>query len=130
MSDVHGRERLVAPFPNLVTAEAELERTEGHVVEHRGAEELDVRVLKHQADLAMEPEAILAGGHSRHVPAECLHRASAGSDNAVEELEQGGLAAAIGPQERDTLPRPDTEGHTVEGHLTSGVGVGHVLEIE
>ena len=55
---------------NLLLRQAELERPEGHVVEDRGAEELDVRVLEDEADLAVEPEAVLAGGDRGHVAAE------------------------------------------------------------
>ena len=104
----------------------ELERPEGHVVEDRGAEELDVGVLEDEPHLAVEAKAVLAGGHCRHVPAEGANAAARWADHAVEQLQQGGLAAAVGAEQRHPLARPDLEVDAVEGDLTAGVRVADV----
>ena len=63
-------ERVVARGLDLGLAQTELERAEGDVVEDRGAEQLDVRVLEDEADLAMEAEGILAGGDRGDITAQ------------------------------------------------------------
>ena len=56
--------------------EPELQRAEGDVVEHGRAEQLDVRVLKDQPDLAVEAERVLPVGHGRDVAPQRAQRAA------------------------------------------------------
>ena len=98
----------------------ELERPEGDVVEDGGAEELDVGVLEDEADLAVEPEGVDAGGDGGDVRPERPHRAAGRRDDPVEQLEQRRLAAAVRAEQRHLLAGRDVEVDAVEGDLLSG----------
>jgi len=49
---------------------------------------------------------------------------------AADEVEQGGLAAARGTDQREELPRPDLKTYAVKGQhaILTGIPLGHSLE--
>ena len=93
------------------SGEAQLQRAEGELVAHVGAEELHVGVLEDEADAGAEVAAerrVLERllGERR---AEGDDLAGAGEDEAVEHLEQRRLARAVGADDGDVLAGRDGE---------------------
>ena len=128
--DPHRRQRLRAAAGHLLGRQAELERPEGDVVEHGRAEELDIGVLEDQADLAVEAKGILASGNRGDVPAERAHRAGGRADDAVEQLQQGRFAAAVGAEQHDLLALADVQVDAVERDVAAAVHVAHAAQGE
>jgi hypothetical protein len=95
---------------DLRVVQAEVARPEGHVFLDRRREELIGRVLQHHADLAAD----LARLHCRDVPLPKPYGALPGLEQPDQDLEQRGLARAIGGQQRDKLPAVETEFDPVE----------------
>ena len=128
VGDLHLRQRLVAGL-DLVRGQAELERPERHVIQDGGAEELDVGILEDEADLAMEPERVLAGRDRGDVPAQRAHPRRR-ADDPVEELEERGLAAAVRPEQADLLAAVDVQVDPVEGDMLVRVDVADAAQVE
>src|SRR5206468_11480212 len=76
-----------------------------HVVERREPAE-DFRVLKCSRDT--EPRHRVRGASQEVVPVE-EHLARQRTIKPGHDIENGGLAGAVGPDEREDLPRPDGE---------------------
>ena len=57
-------------------------------------------------------------------------RAATGGEDAVEVEHQGGLAGAVGTEQRDPLAAVDVEVDAEERLVAVGVGEGEVLDVE
>ena len=128
--DLHLANRLVAVGAHLLLRQAELERAEGDIVEDRGAEELDVRILEDEADLAVEAERVSSGRDGGDLPVEGTHRAARRRDDPVEQLEQSRLAGAVRPEQDDLLAPHDPQVDAVERRPFRGVLVADAAELE
>ena len=89
----------------------EVERPEGHVVGHRGAEELVVGVLKEQADPCPHVEEVLFPDAGR---AKGQYLAGRWPEQTDAEVEERGLAAAGGADEADLVAVREVEGQGLE----------------
>ncbi len=128
--DLHEAQRLVAARRHLGLGKPQLERPECHVVHHGCAEELDVGVLEHEADLPVEPEGVEPVDDGRDVQAERPQPPAGRRDDPVEELEQGRLSRPVRTEEHDLLPRPDHEVDSIERDLAVVVQVAHAGQFE
>lgn len=100
--DVQRGQRLPDPGPDLRVGQAEVQRTEGHVLADRGREELVVRVLHHQLHRGPQPGQPLAVvGH--RLPAE-RQRPRTRPQSAAEQPHQRGLATAVAAEQRQRPP--------------------------
>ena len=87
----------------LLAGHVELGRSEGHILVDRRAEDLIVRILKQQADLAADvvkrvPRDGLAGDENARLVGKVL------GEDPVQVQEERGLPRAVGPHDADTLP--------------------------
>ena len=96
---------------DLVLGQAELQRPEGQLVEDAGTEQLHVGVLEDEADaraeVAAERRVLERLLRERRAEGEDLSLRR--EDEAVEHLEQRGLAGAVGADDGDVLPGLDRE---------------------
>ena len=92
--------------PSLIRAAPQVEGTEGEVFEHRGTEQLVVRVLEQEAD---------PGAHLEEVrlrpsrPAECQDLTPIRDPQSHQEMQQGGLAGPVGSDQGHPLPAPQAQ---------------------
>ncbi len=69
-------------------------------------------------------------GDGGYIPAQRPHRPVRGPHDAVEKLEQGRLAAAVGAEQDDPLARPYPQVDAVEGDLPARVDVANLAQLE
>ena len=117
-----------APYPLLqrFPAQAEVGRAEGDVLPDPGHEQLVVRVLEDDPDAAADLGEIRPGDRQ----AGDGDRAGAGGQDAVEVEDQGGLARAVGAEQRHPFPGVDVQVDTEQGLVSVRVGVGEAADIE
>ena len=121
--DFHRGKGLGASAAHIVGSQAELQRAEGHVVEHRGREELDIGVLENEPDFTVEAERVLTAGDGSDVSSQGANGPLTGRHDSVEKLEERRLATPIGTEQGDPLAAPDIEVDAVECHLAARVEV-------
>ena len=117
---------------DLVSGEAQLQRAEGELVAHVGAEELDVRVLEDEADAGPEVTAerrVLERVFGER-GAEGEDLAGAGEDQAVEHLQQRRLAGPVRADDGDVLAGLDLQVDPGQGGSAGAVLVAHAAEDE
>ena len=102
--------------------------TEGDVLQDGGTEELIVGILEEQAHLLPDRHEIL-------LFADCLSEdddfARLGAEQAHDQVQQGGLAAAVGTDEAEVFARQELKIKVLENRTgSSGVGKGDVLQFD
>ena len=78
----------------------------------------------------MEAEAVFALRHGGDIAAQGADAAARRTHDAVEQLEERRLAAAVGPQQGHSLAGPDRQVDIIKGDLPPGVCVRHVSKNE
>ena len=130
MRDFHLGKRLVAALLYLFLAQPKLQRAESHVIKDRRAEKLDIRVLKNKPYLAVEAKRVLPVGDRLDVLPERPHSALARPVDAVKQLEQRRLAAAVRAEQHNLLSPRDIEVNAVKGYLPPAVQVPDTAQME
>ena len=102
--DLHLAQRLVAPSRHLVGGKPQLKRPERHVVHHGGAEELDIGILEHEADLAVEAEGVEPVDDGGHVQAERPHPSAVGAMIPSRSLSRVDLPTPFAPRRTTCSP--------------------------
>jgi hypothetical protein len=114
----------------LGTLEAEVGGPERHVLADGAEEELVVGILEDDADAAAHLLEVLL---VHRQPAD-HDRAPAGpwsdTEDAVEVQHQGGLAGAVGTEERDPLTAVDVQVDAEQGLVAVGVGEGEPAHVQ
>ena len=123
----HRRQRLRRPAAHLVGRQAEVQRAEGHVVEHRGVEELVVAVLEDDADAGRQPATL---GRVARIEAADLKRPRLRRDHAGQAQEQTRFARAIGADQADALAGRDLERNAVQSRRSLRVAVGQFAHLD
>ena len=118
------RQRGGHPRLHLALGQAEVARAEGDVLADGGHEQLVVGVLEDDAD---PPPDLLQVPLGDRQPGD-LHAAAPAAQDAVEVQHQGGLAGAVGPEQRDPLAALDAQVDAVERLVSVGVGEREVLD--
>ena len=123
-------ERSLDAVENTRPVPAELQGAEGQLVEHRGAEQLDIRVLEHEADALAEAmiDRIFREGLLGQRLAAGRHAAGGGEAQRIEQAHQRGLAGAIGAENGDALARCGREADGLERRKIGVVGETHLVE--
>ena len=98
----HKAQRLPHPLFHFPGGQPHIGGAEGHIRRHRLAKELVLRVLEHQPHLEAEPPQVLFIGPQ--VLAVNVDLALGGSQQAIEVLDEGGLAGAGMPDDPSKLP--------------------------
>ena len=115
------------PLPRLVHGQAQIQRPEGHVIKHRGIEELVFGVLQDQTHFTAQGSKFL-------FPAQRLpvkkHPPLLRSHQSGDDMKEGGLAAAVGAVESGLLTGDKGEAHVVQDSPARGVGEGDIFESE
>jgi len=89
-------------LPGLGRGFPQVQRAEGHIFQNRRAEELVVGVLKEQPDLPAHRDEIFFGPD---LPAEDDDAPGLGPQQAHDQVQEGGLAAAVGADEAQMVLR-------------------------
>jgi hypothetical protein len=110
------------PIPRL----SSVQRPERDILLDSGTEQLIVRVLKHDADLSVQP--LLAGSGIIHRAAKHGQFALTRPQGAVDEQHERRFADTVGAQQSDPSGRAEREAHLVNGRL--GVTRGAVSETD
>src|SRR5262249_18329444 len=99
---------------------------------YRWGKDLRVGVLEHEANPRSEAavELLVFQLVLGHLFAERGERAAVREEQPVDHLEQGGLAAAVGAQQRDRLAGRDRQAHIVERRIALEIGVREVAALE
>ena len=96
-----GSERLIHPLRQIIPAQAEVGRAEGHVIAHRRHEELVVGVLEDHPHAAPNLGDRVIGD----LTTTDAHGPRGGPQDRIEVKDQGGLPSAIGPEQGNPLAR-------------------------
>jgi hypothetical protein len=111
---------------HLGRRQALVDRPEGHVVLHRGHEELVVGILEHVADPA--PHFGQAGTRQRD--AFDRHAALARQQQAIDMLQQRRLARAIGTDDGHRLTRQDAQVDAAQRQRAVRIVVCHCTQLD
>jgi hypothetical protein len=107
---------------------AEVQRAEGHVFLDLGREQLAVRVLEHESDVAPEcGQARTAVVDRATLP---QHPARRRAQQPVQVLQHGGLAGAVGSQQRMAASAPEHEAAAAQAGAAVGEHVVDGLQFE
>ena len=87
---------LIHPLADLFRGDAQIFRCKGHILLHHIGDDLVVRVLKHHTHRAADVQQPVL---IRSVNAVHVHLASAGQQDSVHMLGQGGFSAPVVPQD-------------------------------
>ena len=109
----HSLQGFVHPAADLRRRDAEVFRTEGHVVFHHGRDQLVVRILEHHAAAAPDLPGILrvCRRHAAH-----QHFSGGRQEQGVQMLCQRGFAGAVAADDGDETALFDVQGHPVQRH--------------
>ena len=112
----HGPQTLFHSFPDLLRGNAQVLRTESHVLLHQLADNLVIRVLEHHPrPLADGPDLfLLAGVYAVHP-----YRTPGGLQDGVHMLREGRLARAIVSNDGDKFSPPDSQRNIVHRSVDS-----------
>ena len=100
------RQGVLGQAPGRLLVESPIQGPEGHVVEHRGIDDLVIGVLQQQADtLAYRPKILLRA----HRPALEAHLAGIRAQQPHHDVQQRGLSRAVRPEKADAFPGPENE---------------------
>ena len=109
VQEMHAGQGLLHPAVDLLGGEAQLPGAQGHLLPNLFGEDLVVGVLEDEAGPGAGGPPDLAG---------------LGLQQAPEELEQGGLAAAVGAQDGGEFALPEREGKVLQDRRRVGIGKG------
>ncbi len=101
---------------------AEQPATETYRGPHR-FERIGGQFLRHQADAGTRGAVV-----AHDVVPVGQHTAGAGVDQAADDADQGGLAGAVGAEQREDLATPDLKIHLFERLETAGIGLAQALD--
>jgi hypothetical protein len=96
-------------LPHLVVGDPEVFEAESHVVLHEGGDEAVLGVLEEDAEVFADLEGLRGGVASRHA-----HAARTRPQEAVQEADERGLAAAVRAYDADVLSCADLEANVRE----------------
>ncbi len=109
----HLPQRLLDAVFHFGFGQAQLLRAERHVLGNGRAEQLIIRVLKHEAHLSADGLEVLAGDGCAVDPHRFARACFVGK-NPIEVQEQRGFARAIGAKQTDTLAGLDAKTHPAQ----------------
>lgn len=101
---------LQGSFPRLVHGHSQIQGAKSHVIEHRGVEELVFRVLQDHADLAAQGAKFLFPAHRFAMEKDL---AALRAHEPHDDMEKGGLAAAVGAVKPNFLSLGKGEVHVM-----------------
>ena len=111
--------------PDPVMAQPQVQRTKGHILGHGRAEKLIVGVLEDKTDpVSHFPEIGLHPPRTAHD----FHPAGQRGQKTHDDMNQGGLARSIGPDQSGSLPRHKAEIEVVQDRIFPVVGKEDALE--
>ena len=112
-------------FPGFLLGGVELERSESDFIQNGRAKELNIRILKKESH--PPTEKVRKGGVLEHLfgeaAAESPNFPCRGKEKTVQNLEERGFPAPVGPQDDQPLSGLDFQVDSLQGRVFGGKGV-------